>query len=106
MKQTIVLVILVALVLVALVGSGSASNNADHLRFLQFTSREKHLNKRTNNYVQCWSQYGGQGRCCGTVDTRGVPIGDIDNHCTVQLGACCYGGANNRCHWQFGAICP
>ncbi len=74
------------------------NSNGDRLRFLELLTKEKRLNKRSNNYVQYWSQYGSQGTCCGTVDTRGVPKGDINNHCTVQLGSCCYGGADGRCY--------
>ncbi|CAF0779833.1 unnamed protein product [Adineta steineri] len=106
MKFTTIIIFITALIFVILAQSAHADSNGNYLRFLQLFKHENKVSKRSNNYVQCWSQYGGKGRCCGTVDTRGVAIGNIDNHCTVQLGACCYGGADRRCHWQYGAVCP
>ncbi|UJR11279.1 hypothetical protein I4U23_015461 [Adineta vaga] len=107
MKSTTITVLVITLIFAIMVQSTYAFGNQDnYLRFLKRFMDGDQFEKRTNNYVQCWSDYGSKGRCCGTVDTRGVSTGNLDNHCTVQLGACCYAGTDNRCHWQYGAVCP
>ncbi|CAF0845994.1 unnamed protein product [Adineta steineri] len=106
MAKILITAIAVIFILMVLAESGDAFSRANRLRFLEPARKEKHINKRSNNYVQCWTQYGGKGNCCGTVDTRNVNQGNIDNHCTVTFDACCKQGADKRCHWQFGAACP
>ncbi|CAF1413437.1 unnamed protein product [Adineta ricciae] len=104
MKSMTITMLIVALIFVQ--AAYTYSDGDAYLRLLRRLMDEKQLEKRTNNYVQCWSDYNSKGTCCGTVDMRGVPTGNLDNHCTVQLGNCCYRGVQGRCHWQFGAVCP